>query len=42
MLRKPFHDIKIEQFDKDVDTFFVKKILMPYLSSVFFSLINRG
>lgn len=40
--RSKVHNLKIEHFQKARDTYFVKKILMPYLSSVYFSLVGRG
>ena len=39
---KNLHDIQVEKFDPKTDIYFVKNILLPYLSSVYFGIINRG
>ena len=39
---KKLHEPKIEIFDKETDKFFIQYVLMPYLSSVFNSLVSRG
>ena len=38
---KKVHQIQIENFSKEQDSFFIKEILVPYLSSVYFGLIKR-
>ena len=32
----------MEKFDEIQDTYYVQKLLIPYLSSVYYSLIARG
>ena len=39
---KRFNQIKIENFHIDKDPFFIKEILIPYLSCVYFSMISKG
>ena len=39
---KRYHQIKIENYNNEQDAFFIKKILIPYLSSVYFAMISKG
>ena len=35
------HQFQIEKFNDEQDKYFTKTILMPYLSSIYYGLINR-
>jgi hypothetical protein len=41
-LKRITFPIKAEKFEEVQDTYFLKKMLIPYLSSVFFGLIEHG
>ena len=38
---KKLHIVQVEKFNTEQDGYFIKHILTPYLSSVYYSLINR-
>ena len=34
--------MRIDEFDQDVDPYFIKNHLVPYLSSVYYAIVARG
>ena len=39
--QRTFHPLKIENFNEELDKYFISQLLVPYLSSVYFGLIAR-